>query len=603
MSPFFGFLSLSPAPGGAAPSPHSGLFPELRQEGALAYVPGANVSFAQHGQRLLLFCGEPFAQEKWQREKAEAQSASPSEELLQRWERAGQLAPVMNDLNGPFLVVCRDPDAGAVHFLRDPLGQKDFFLAQGKGGVYFADRLDLLANLPGMDRTHSPEAVADYLSLGYIPAPRTIFTHILKVPAGFRITFPQDGAYSLHPFWHPKFSQAQGHDWVEVRRATEEFLHQAISRRLEGKDRLGFMLSGGVDSGTLLGLVRRIRPDLPCRAYTVTFSEEAYNEGSLASQVARNQGVDWKHIPASPEDFSRMSSLIAVAGEPFGDSSLLACALCMEATEGETLMTGDGGDELFGGYRRYQAMIHRHRIPRILDPIARLLARIAVALLPSSRDNRSRLANLVRGLGAFAKQPLEAYATFQQVASPALRDALLAQPPKESFLDVWKQNLEGENLPHPVLAYNLVDILHYLPDDGCRKQTIAATAMGASLLSPLMDREILDFIQLLPLDLRVTTKETKRLLRSLGQEFLAPEAVNMPKKGFGVPVSQWFRGPLAPQAQEMARSVTQWDSRNLLAPKAVERVVEAHIQGRQDHGALLWSLFCLKFWEEQFPQA
>ncbi|MGN0867089.1 MAG: asparagine synthetase B family protein [Oligosphaeraceae bacterium] len=600
MCAFFGFLPLSPAPGEAAVSPLSSVAPGLLQDGELSYTPDAKVSFARHGRRILLFCGEPYATEKWRREKGDAQNVSQAEEILHRWERAGQLAPVMNDLNGPFLVVCRDPDACAVHFLRDPLGQKDFFLAQGQGGVCFCDRLGLLARkFPGVDLAHSPEAVADYLSLGYIPAPRTIYANILKVPAGFRVTFAQDGSHSLHPYWRPKYSPAQGHDWVEARRSTEEFLHHALSRRLEGLDRLGFMLSGGVDSGTLLGLVRRTRPDLPCRAYTVTFSVEAYNEGELASQVAKRQGVDWKHIPASPQDFSRMADLIGVAGEPFGDSSLLACAMCMEATEGETLMTGDGGDELFGGYRRYQAMIHRHRIPRALDPFSRLLARCAVALLPSPRDNRSRLANLVRGLGAFAKQPLEAYATFQQVASPALRDALLAQPRKESFLDVWKQNLEDERLPHPVLAYNLVDLLHYLPDDGCRKQTIAALAQNASLTSPLMDREILDFIQLLPLDFRVTTKETKRLLRSIGQEFLAPAAVSMPKKGFGVPVSQWFRGPLAQQAQEMARSVAEWDSRHLLNPKTVQTVVENHVRGRQDHGALLWSLFCLKFWEEQ----
>ncbi len=601
MCAFFGFLSLSPPLGETHASPLTSPSLELLQDGELSYGPAPQISLARHGHRFLLFWGETYATEKWRREGGESPSVSQAEELLQRWERTGQLAPVMNALNGPFLAICRDPDAGAVHFLRDPLGQKDFFLAQGKGGVFFSDRLDFLARLPGIDRSHSPEAVADYLSLGYIPAPRTIYAKILKVPAGSRITFAQDGTYSLQPYWHPKFTLIRGHDWLESRRTTEELLQQAIARRLEGKERLGFMLSGGVDSGTLLGLVRRLQPDLPCHAYTVTFSEEAYNEGTLASQVAQQQGVDWKHIPASPGDFSRMASLIAVAGEPFGDSSLLACALCMEATQGESLMTGDGGDELFGGYRRYQAMLHRHRIPQGLEPLTRLLARCAVALLPSSKDNRSRLANVVRGLGAFAKAPLEAYATFQQVASPSLRDALLAHPQEESFLQVWKQNLKEERLPHPVLAYNLLDLLHYLPDDGCRKQTIAATAQGASLLSPLMDREILDFIQHLPLEFRVTTKETKRLLRSIGQEFLAPEAVSMPKKGFGVPVSQWFRGPLAPLAQEMARSLPQWDSRKLLHPQMVHAVVENHIQGKQDHGALLWSLFCLKFWEEQYP--
>ncbi len=604
MCAFFGFFSLSPLPDKAELPDSIPSSASLICQRGIAYSQDLKASYAAHGDRQLLACTEPYATWKWNLEApSPGREDTPAEKILLRWERSGQLASVMNAMNGPFLVACRDPDAAAIHFLRDPLGQKDLFLAPAKDGVYFSDRLDTLARLPGLNHAHSPQAVADFLSLGYIPAPRTIYENILKVPGGFQATFSRDGKCSLSPYWHPKFAPAPGpHQWLEARKATEELLLHAISRRTEGLDRLGFMLSGGIDSGTLLGMTRRLLPDMPCQAYTVAFSEDAYDESSLAALAAQRQGIPLKVIRATPGDFSRLPSLLAVAGEPFADSSLLACGLCMEAANGETLMTGDGGDELFGGYRRYQAMIHRHRIPRPLDPLARLAARAAVALLPSPKDNRSRLANLVRGLGTFAKRPLEAYAAFQQVASPALRDALLASPQHPSFLESWKEELTQERKLHPPLPYNLLDLLHYLPDDGCRKQTIAAIATNTSLVSPIMDREILDFIQRLPIDFRVTTRETKRLLRSLSQEFLPQQATSLPKRGFGVPISSWFRGPLANTARDMARSLPQWDAKHLLNPQKVLAVTEEHIQGKADHGPLLWALFCLRHWEENTPR-
>ncbi len=576
-------------------------------QGDFAYLQASNVTFAKGDDgRQVLFRGRPFALERWRRAPKDSSEAylSQAELLLKRWQETGDLGKTVDEVIGPYLAVCVD-EKGNVLLVRDPLGQRTLFATRLGKKVFFSAELQNLAHLPGLSRAVDHQALSDYLSLSYIPAPKTLFRDILEIPAGHITAFAKDGTVTHTPFWRPRFYQ-EGDPiptWEDACHRGEELIHQALQRGLHGKRSMGIMLSGGIDSGTLLGMVRKHFPELPLHAFTVSFLQSAYDESALARKAAENAQVPFSVVQATARDFSRMSALIQRAAEPFGDSSLLACALCMSHPDAEDLplLTGDGSDELFGGYRRYQAMLYRHRVPLLLEPLSRALATLVRLPLPSPRDNRSTLGTLSRALDIFAKSPLRAYATFQQTTSNAWRNGILRDPVAPPYWEQWKKDLREVATPDVLDRYNLLDLLHYLPDDGCRKQTIAASASSIELSAPLMDRDLADFALSLPPDYRVTTSETKRLLRSIGAPFLPQETLAAPKRGFGIPLADWFRGPLQKRLLKMVESHSEWDTHGLLNQKALQKAALQHIQEKANHAPLLWAAYCLMLWEQEFP--
>ncbi len=576
-------------------------------QGDFAYLQGSNITFAKGADgRQVLFRGRAFAMERWRKAPKASSEAylSQAELLLKRWQECGDLGKAVNDVIGPYLAVCAD-EQGNVLLVRDPLGQHTLFATRLGKKVFFSAELQNLAHLPGLSREVDHQALADYLSLSYIPAPRTLFRDILEIPAGHVTAIAPNGTVTHTPFWRPRFYHEGDRipTWEEACQRGEELIHQALKRSLRGKPSMGIMLSGGIDSGTLLGLVRKHFPELPFRAFTVSFLQSAYDESALARKAADEAQVPLSVVQATARDFSRMAALIQGAAEPFGDSSLLACALCMSHPDARDLplITGDGGDELFGGYRRYQAMLYRHRVPLLLEPLSRALATLAKLPLPSPRDNRSTLGSLSRALDVFAKPPLRAYATFQQTTSDAWRNGILKDPVAPSYLDQWKKDLQEVATPDVLDRYNLLDLLHYLPDDGCKKQAIAASASSIELSAPLMDRDLADFALALPPGYRVTTGETKRLLRAIGAPFLPQETLATPKRGFGIPLADWFRGPLQKKLLRMVDSHSEWDTHGLLNQKTLQKAALQHIQEKANHAALLWAAYCLMLWEREFP--
>jgi asparagine synthase (glutamine-hydrolysing) len=576
-------------------------------QGDFAYLQASNVTYAKGDDgRQVLFRGRTFALERWRKAPKDPSEAylSQAELLLKRWQETGDLGKTVDNVIGPYLAVCVD-EKGNVLLVRDPLGQRTLFATRLGKKVFFSAELQNLAHLPGLSRAVDHQALADYLSLSYIPAPKTLFRDILEIPAGHITAFAKDGTVTHTPFWRPRFYQ-EGDPiptWEEACHHCEELIHQALQRGFHGKRSMGIMLSGGIDSGTLLGMVRKYFPELPLHAFTVSFLQSAYDESALARKAADKAQVPFSVVQATARDFSRMTALTQRAAEPFGDSSLLACALCMSHPDAKDLplLTGDGGDELFGGYRRYQAMLYRHRVPLLLEPLSRALATLVRLPLPSSRDNRSTLGTLSRALDIFAKSPLRAYATFQQTTSDAWRNDILRDPVTPPYLEQWKKDLREVATPDVLDRYNLLDLLHYLPDDGCRKQTIAASASSIELSAPLMDRDLADFALSLPPDYRATTSETKRLLRAIGSPFLPQETLNTPKRGFGIPLADWFRGPLQKKLLKMVDSHSEWDTHGLLNQKTLQKAALQHIQEKANHAPLLWAAYCLMLWEQEFP--
>ena len=506
---------------------------------------------------------------------------------------------VFTDLSPSHLSEILSWRADGTAILSAPAFQDRLFVTDANDAhalTLFSDDLSLLASLPGVSRRTSPEALADFLSLGYIPAPRTIYQDIQKIPSGHqflcgimrRIPLPGD-----LPELPTRFEDAV--DFFRSR------LKDLLGEILERNPQLDVMLSGGIDSGTLLGLLQEFYPDDSRQAITAVFREEDYNEGTLTALTAQKNHIRLKTCLVTPDSLELLDELTRTAGEPFADSSLLASATAFRHAPRHALLTGDGADEAFGGYRRYQAMLFRHQVPHCLEWLTRPAAGIAHALLPNPRENRTTLATLTRILNAFAQTPLEAYASFQQLCSKELRDELLSSPVSHHYLDDWRKKMKTEkwsSLPVP-LRYNLLDLEYYLPDDGCTKQFLASTGTSAAIQAPFLDRRLVAEALRLPADFRQTADETKRILRAIGGKHLPPEVLRQPKRGFGVPLAEWFRGPLVSQLQELARSISEWDTHKFLNPETVRLLVDTHIQGKANHASLLYAILCLKSWETQ----
>ncbi len=544
-------------------------------------------------------------------------------------------ANVFRGLNGPFTLLWLDRRKQEWHLVRDQLGQSFLFHHLGQFGdcSLASDSLPRLKKaLPALAENLDYAALSDYLALGYIPAPRTIYRSVGKVPPASETIVKSDGRTMVtERYWTPPFTPQCQIGFEDAVAESRTLLNRAVARCLEAHPKADFMLSGGIDSGTILGLVTHDFPDAARQAHTIAYDSRAYDESPIATATAQRNGVPCTPLHLGPDAIQTLPGLLAGSGEPYADSSLLATAAAVRASTQPAIFTGDGGDEIFGGYRRYQAMLLRGKCPPPLQAFARPFCRALAWLIPASRDNRSRRANWKRTLHSLGLTELAAYGSFQEICSSDLRHELQQVAPGDrrcpglliesatphylpgqpeldwnndsrfslqNYLADWESLADAMDVAEPVQRYNGLDLQVYLPDDGFRKTDLAAAGTGVTLLCPILDMDVVRFALSLPVALRFDARENKRILRALGRDSLAPEALATPKRGFGIPMAEWLRGPLAPLMRSLADDIAQWDEFQLLSPATVRRLVEEHLAGRANHASRLWMLHCLRIWEE-----
>jgi asparagine synthase (glutamine-hydrolysing) len=475
-------------------------------------------------------------------------------------------------LDGMFAVALWDARRERLVLARDRLGKKPLLYARLADGTFaFASELKALLQLP-LDRALDPDAISAYLALGYVPGERTGLAHVRRLLPGHMLVL-ENGRERVEPYWRlePADAERSDEEWIELVR---ERVRAAVRRRLVADVPLGALLSGGIDSSVVVALMAEASSE-PVRTFTVGFADDAYDERRWARSVAERFGTHHEEVVLETDVASTLERLAATLDEPLGDEAILPLYLICEAARGHVTvaLTGDGGDEAFGGYERYAAMGLAARTPRA--------AALAARVLPGG-ERRSRTARAARFLELVGLPPEERYATVMEVFPRELRRELWADDPAE------------EPLPPPrypgVRGLQALDVETYLAGDLLPKADLASMAHSLELRSPFLDREVVELGLALPDRLKVRGRRGKIALRRAFADLLPPDVSGRGKAGFGLPLARWFRGELREQAYDLLRT----DS--LFSRQPVERLLAEHEAARADHGHKLWCLLVFELW-------
>jgi asparagine synthase (glutamine-hydrolysing) len=499
-------------------------------------------------------------------------------------------------LRGMFALALWDRDARTLLLARDPFGIKPLFWSAAADRLAFASELTALARLPGFSRELDPDGLEAYLAFNSIPAPLTAFRAAHKLAPGHWLTW-RDGRVQMGRWARPAPVPA-----TDVRREGMEALAAEARERLRDSVRahlvsdvpVGVLLSGGIDSSALTALAAQESPGR-ISTFSIGFEERSFDELEQARIVARRYGTDHHELVLRPDVADRLPEVAAATDEPLGDSSALPTYLVsgLAAEHVKVVLSGEGGDELFGGYETYVADRLAPRVGRAahaLEPLTRLL--------PSSGRRVSLDYKLKRFARAAHGTPLEAHHGWKEIFAPDVRAELLGgrrgRDPLAPYRERWAETAAAE----PLARLQDVDLGIYLVDDLLVKTDRMSMAHSLEARVPFLDREVAALALALPTALKVRGFAGKRLLRRAVEPLVPRAIVRGRKRGFSIPAAAWLRGPLLPLARDVL-SAERLRGQGVLDPAAARRVLEAHVAGREDLSRQLWGLMCLSLWMER----
>jgi asparagine synthase (glutamine-hydrolysing) len=516
---------------------------------------------------------------------------SDAEVVLHGYEEWGD--EVVPRLRGMFAFALWDDKRRRLLLARDRLGKKPLVYHEAGGRLAFASELGGLLADPQVPRQVDLDAIHQYLVYQYVPAPRTAFAGVRKLPPAHTLVF-EDGAARVQRYWSLSFQPALDITLEDAGAEVRRLLRDAVAVRLMSEVPLGAFLSGGIDSSAVVALMAEFGR---VKTFCIGFEEDAFDERPYAAMVASRYGTEHHEFVVRPHAAEVLPDIVAHYGEPFADSSALPTWYLARLTRQHVTvaLNGDGGDELFAGYDRYRALAAYRALAHL--PGRSLLGPVADAAdgwLPA----RAR-----RLLKAASTSPEMSYARTVSIFSPEEAAALYSPEMRRRserasayapLLDVFAASDAPDLLGRTLHA----DTMTYLPGDLLAKVDIATMAHGLEARSPLLDHPLVEFAARLPSRYKLG-RTGKVVLRRAVQDLLPEAILRRPKKGFGVPLARWFRGELRGYLEETVLS-SRAQSRPFFDPRAVAALVRAHGSHGRDYSAQLWALLVLELWSRRF---
>lgn len=512
-------------------------------------------------------------------------------------------------LRGMFALAIWDAPRRRLVIGRDRLGQKPLLyrLDPASGRITFASELKALLTLPAADvpRDVNVAAIDEYMTFGYVPYPSTILGGVRKLPPAHCAVW-EGGRLALHRYWHPAFNAEAPRPAAEAAEELRSTLNAAVREQMAADVPLGAFLSGGVDSSIVVALMQRAS-DRPVRTFAIGFGDPAFDETGYAELVARHLGTEHQTFRVEPDAWGTLPALAEQFDEPFADSSSLPTWFVARETRRHVTvaLTGDAGDELFGGYDRYRAVALAARLDRLPPRLRGWMGGPLARAVPASSRAKTRLRSVRRFLEQVSLPADRRYLGWVTMFDEAARADLYSA----DFLDrlaradggdpaaILLEAFAAADRRDPATRATVADLLTYLPGDLLAKVDQATMAHSLEARSPFLDHRVVELALALPVEhkLRLRGGRSKVVLKAACADLIPREILTRPKMGFGVPLDRWFRGPLRDPLAEVLLDPRAL-ARGLFRPEAVRALIDDHHAGRRDHAYRLWALLMLELW-------
>ena len=526
---------------------------------------------------------------------------SDTEVILKAYQAWGP--DCVQRLYGMFAFALWDEKERRLFLARDRLGKKPLYYWTNGPLLAFASEIKSLLVLD-VPRELEPEALDCYFSFGYIPSPLTIFRAIKKLPPAHALIFSEDGMKEFR-YWQINFAP-QERSLEDSLKEFAPLFEEAVRTRLISEVPLGAFLSGGIDSPLVVAKMQEVLQQ-PVLTNSIGFDDPRLNELPVAREIAAHLGTEHREFVVKPDVKDILPKLAWHFDEPLADSSAVPTYyVCQMARQNVTVaLSGDGGDESFGGYTfRYIPHLWESRLRReISQPLRSLVFSLLGEIYPrSSRLPKPlRLKTILKNLAVS-----DAKAFYQDLVwlPPEIRKAI--------YTDQFLRELSGftpYEVVHPLYTQaqhldpvsrcQYVDLHLYLPEDVLVKVDRMSMAVALEVRAPLLDHRIVEFAASLPLALKLQGQRGKVLLREAVKRYLPREIVNRPKQGFSVPEAEWLRGKLRPLVEDVLKdqSSVLW---NYLDLTCVRNIWERHLSGRENHSVFFWAVMMFALWEKHY---
>ncbi len=520
---------------------------------------------------------------------------SDTEVIVHAWEAWGE--DCVNRFRGMFAFALWDARQETLFLARDRLGVKPLFYAQLPDGmVLFGSELKSLMSHGSLGREIDPRSVEDYFALGYVPEPRTIFTSAHKLAPGHTLCLRR-GQAAAQPrrYWDVQFTGANQISAVDAQAELVERLRESVRLRMISEVPLGAFLSGGVDSSAVVAMMAG-RSAEPVNTCSISFEDPSHDEAVFAQQVADQYKTHHFVDRVETDDFDLIDTLAALYDEPYADSSAIPTyRVCQLARKHVTVaLSGDGGDESFGGYRRYRLHLGEERMRAAVPLAVRQPLFGTLGRLYPKADRAPRFLRAKSTFQALARNSVDAYFHSVSIFRDDMRDALFSPAFKVRLggykaVEVFRGHAQRANTDDPLSMIQYLDMHTYMIGDINTKVDRASMAHALEVREPLMDHALVEWVASLPSNLKMRDGEGKWLLKKAMEPHLPNNILYRPKMGFAVPLARWFRGPLRQRVRaallEGRLAQTGYFNANYL-----EQLVEEHLAGRRDHSSPLWAL-------------
>jgi asparagine synthase (glutamine-hydrolysing) len=548
----------------------------------------------------LTFNGEIYNFRELRRALASAGYAfardSDTEVLLRAYQHWG--TDVVSKLRGQFAFAIWDAPRERLFLARDRFGEKPLYLVEDERGCFFASEVKALLRVPGIAARVDPTAVWDYLAYRYVPGPKTLFAGVRKLMPGC-YALRQHGKLVERRYWTPPDraprDEAEGGEHTVS--AFLARLDEAVRLQMVSDVPFGAFLSGGIDSTTIVALMRRHSDQV--KTFSVGFDDERYSELQYAAEAARHFGTVHQELVVAHRDvIDRLPNLVAVRDAPVSEPSDVAIHMlaCEASRSVKMVLTGEGSDELLGGYPKHIAEQLAPRYQMLPGALRhRLVAPLAHALPYRFHRVKTAVTNLniedwreryVRWFGALSKDERQRLSVLRANGSTYHG----AGPPFDA---------DPRNSALRSMLY--FDQTSWLPDNLLERGDRMTMAASIEARVPFLDHELAEFVSSLPDRFRVRGLTSKWILRAAGRKLIPPRILHRRKVGFRVPVNEWFRGELRGFLAEHLQGSASL-TRCYYDPAALDRVLAEHVEGRQNHEKLLWSLLNLEIWHRHYAR-